>query len=63
MAGDLPQVDYIVDYNDLSTLTADWLSDVSPLDLLLSPNGIIDFADFAILAQDWLQIDPFYYQY
>jgi hypothetical protein len=52
-----------VDYNDLSTLTADWLSDVSPLDLLLSPNGMIDFADFAILAQDWLQIDPFYYQY
>ena len=63
MAGDLPQADYIVDYNDLSTLTADWLSDVSPLDLLLSPNGVIDFADFAILAQDWLQIDPFYYQY
>jgi hypothetical protein len=63
MAGDLPQVDYIVDYNDLSTLTADWLSEVSPLDSLLSPNGIIDFADFAILAQDWLQIDPFYYQY
>lgn len=63
LAGDLPQVDYIVDYNDLSTLTADWLSDDSPLDSLLSPNGIIDFADFAILAQDWLQIDPFYYQY
>jgi hypothetical protein len=63
MSSDLPQVDYIVDYNDLSTLTADWLSDVSPLDLLLSPNGVIDFADFAILAQDWLQIDPFYYQY
>jgi hypothetical protein len=63
MAGDLPQVDYIVDYNDLSTLTADWLSDTSPLDAFLVTNGIIDFADFAILAQDWLQIDPFYYQY
>ena len=63
MSGDLPQVDYIVDHNDLSTLTADWLSNDSPLDLLLSPNGVIDFADFAILAQDWLQIDPFYYQY
>jgi hypothetical protein len=63
MAGDLPQVDYIVDYNDLLTLTADWLSDTSPLDSLLSPNGVIDFADFAILAQAWLQIDPFYYQY
>ena len=63
MAGDLPHVDYIVDYNDLSTLAADWLSSTSSLDLLLSPNGVIDFADFAILAQDWLQIDPFYYQY
>jgi hypothetical protein len=63
MAGDLPPIDYAVDYNDLSTLTDDWLSDDSPLDSLLSPNGVIDFADFAILAQDWLQIDPFYYQY
>jgi hypothetical protein len=63
MTGDLPPIDYVVDYNDLSDLTADWLSDVSPLDLLLSPNGVIDFADFAILAQDWLQIDPFYYHY
>ena len=63
MAGDLPPIDYVVDYNDLATLTADWLSDDSPLDSLLSPNGIIDFADFAILTQDWLQIDPLYYQY
>jgi hypothetical protein len=63
MAGDLPPIDYVVDYNDLSTLTADWLSDDSPLDSLLAPNGVIDFADFAILAQDWLQIDPLYYQY
>jgi hypothetical protein len=44
-------------------LTADWLSNDSPLDSLLVPNGVIDFADFAILTQDWLQIDPFYYQY
>jgi hypothetical protein len=63
MAGDLPPIDYVVDYNDLSTLTADWLSNDSPLDSLLVPNGVIDFADFAILTQDWLQIDPFYYQY
>lgn len=63
MAGDLPPIDYVVDYNDLSALTADWLSDDSPLDALLAPNGIIDFADFAIFAQDWLQIDPLYYQY
>jgi hypothetical protein len=63
MAGDLPPIDYSVNYNDLTTLAADWLSNNSPLDSLLAPNGIIDFADFAILAQDWLQIDPFYYQY
>jgi hypothetical protein len=63
MAGDLPSIDYTVDYNDLSTLTADWLSDDSPLDSLLVPNGVIDFSDFAILAQNWLQIDPLYYQY
>ena len=63
MAGDLPPIDYVVNYNDLSTLAADWLSDDSPLDSLLAPNGIIDFADFAILAQNWLQIDPLYYQY
>ncbi len=63
MAGDLPSMDYVVNYNDLSTFAADWLSDDSPLDSLLAPNGVIDFADFAILAQDWLQIDSFYYQY
>ncbi len=63
MAGDLPPIDYVVDYNDLSALTADWLSNDSPLDALLAPNGVIDFADFAVLAQDWLQIDPLYYQY
>ncbi|MGB7583148.1 MAG: S8 family serine peptidase [Sedimentisphaerales bacterium] len=63
MAGDLPPIDYVVNYNDLSTLAADWLSDDSPLDSLLAPNGVIDFADFAILAQNWLQIDPLYYQY
>jgi hypothetical protein len=63
MTGDLPPIDYAVDYNDLSTLTADWLSNDSPLDSLLAPNGIIDFADFAKLADDWLKIDPFYYQY
>jgi hypothetical protein len=63
MTGDLPPINYVVDYNDLSTLTADWLSDDSPLDSLLAPNGVIDFADFAKLADDWQQIDPFYYQY
>jgi hypothetical protein len=63
MPADLPPIDYVVDYEDLSTLTADWLSDISPLDSLLAPNGIIDFADFAIVGQDWMQIDPLYYHY
>jgi hypothetical protein len=63
MTGDMPPINYVVDYNDLSTLTADWLSGDSPLDSLLAPNGIIDFADFAKLANDWQQIDHFYYQY
>jgi hypothetical protein len=63
MAGDLPPIDYVVDYNDLSTLTADWLSNNSPLDSFLVPDGIINFADFAKFADCWLQTDPFYYQY
>ena len=62
MTGDLPPVDYIVDYSDLSSLADEWLVNGSPLDLLLAPNGIIDFGDFAKLAEDWLQIDPMYYQ-
>jgi hypothetical protein len=62
MAGDLPPYDYIVDYNDLASLTNDWLSQSSPLDLLLAQNGIIDFTDFAVLAESWLQSDPAYYQ-
>ncbi len=63
MTGDLPPADYIVNFIDFSSLAQDWLTDDSPLDSLLSPNGIIDFADFAVLANAWLQIDPFYYQY
>jgi hypothetical protein len=63
MAGDLPPVDYLVDYSDLSSLTAEWLSEDSQIDSLLSPDGIIDFADFAKLAEDWLQIDSSYYQF
>jgi hypothetical protein len=63
LQGDLPPVDYVVDYNDLSTFTDNWLVDDSPLDSLLLPDGIIDFADFAFLADSWLQIDPLYYNY
>ncbi|MFH1370056.1 MAG: S8 family serine peptidase [Planctomycetota bacterium] len=61
MTGDLPQVDYIVDYNDLSTLAEQWLLEGVEIDWLLSPNGIIDFADLAKLADHWLQTDPMYY--
>ncbi len=62
MAGDLPPVDYVVDYADLSMFTEDWLAEDSELDWLLAPNGIINFADFAKLAECWLQSDPLYYQ-
>ena len=61
MTGDLNDADYIVDMQDLDLLVEDWLTEDSPLDNLLSPNGIIDFADFGILSQLWLQTDPMYY--
>ena len=63
MPGDLPQADYIVNFLDFSSLAQDWLTEDSPLDSLLAPNGVIDFGDLEKLAEDWLQIDPFYYQY
>jgi hypothetical protein len=62
MAGDINNIDYATDMNDLESLMQDWLVQDSEFDLLLTPNGIIDFADFAKLAQTWLQIDPAYYQ-
>ena len=63
MAGDLPPIDYVVDYSDLSDLANEWLVEGSYLDILLSPNGVIDFGDFANLAYYWLQTDPMYYQF
>ncbi len=62
MTGDLPAVDYIVDFHDFSVLAARWLLPGTEIDWLLSPNGIIDFADLAKLADNWLQTDPMYYQ-
>jgi hypothetical protein len=62
LVADLPPYNYAVDYSDLSTLTIDWLSEDSELDLLLKADGVIDFADFAQLADSWLQVDPLYYQ-
>jgi hypothetical protein len=59
--GDINPVDYVVDYNDLSALSQDWLSTASPYDSLLTPDGLINFTDFAVLADTWLQFDPFYY--
>jgi hypothetical protein len=61
--GDLPPYDYSVDYIDLSFFVSDWLANDSIFDMLLVPDGIIDFADFAILADYWLQTDPMYYQF
>jgi hypothetical protein len=56
-------IDYVVDINDLSALMQDWLTNDSPYDPLLSPNGRINFADFAVLAGSWLQTDPLYHQF
>jgi hypothetical protein len=61
MLGDLPAVDYVVDFKDFSVLAADWHSNNSPLDAMLSPDGIINLLDLAVLADDWLQTDPMYY--
>jgi hypothetical protein len=63
MTGDLPAVDYIVDFKDFSTLATVWHSSVSSLDSLLAPDGTINLLDLAVLADNWLQIDPLYYQY
>jgi hypothetical protein len=63
MPGDLPTIDYVVDFKDFSVLAADWHSNNSPLDAMLSSDGIINLLDLAVLADDWLQIDSFYYQY
>jgi hypothetical protein len=62
-SGDLPPFDYSVDFTDLSFLVTDWLADDSTFDMLLVPNGIIDFVDFAKLGNSWLEIDPLYYQF
>lgn len=61
ITGDLPAVDYIVDYYDLQTLADEWLSSGTDIDWLLYVDGIIDFADLAKLAENWLQTDPMYY--
>lgn len=62
-SGDLPPFDYSVDFTDLSFLVTDWLADDSTFDMLLVPDGIIDFVDFARLGNSWLEIDPLYYQF
>ena len=63
MQGDLPNVDYNVNFKDFSILAADWLSSTSSLDLLLSPDGTINLIDLDLFADDWLKIDPLYFQY
>ncbi len=61
MTGDLPPVDYIVNFFDFSSLAEPWLGQDPLLDSLLSPNGVIDLDDLATLAQHWLHTDPMYY--
>jgi hypothetical protein len=53
IAGDF-NMDYIVDYKDMSTLTSQWLMDGPGLAAdMAAPTGHIDFADFAAFAQNW----------
>jgi len=62
ITGDLPPVDYTVDFLDFSALANDWLSEDSTLDALLEADGIINYGDLSILTSDWLKTDYAYFQ-
>jgi hypothetical protein len=51
-------LNYIVDYDDLSTFASEWL--MTGTADLTAPAGV-DFADFAVLAQNWLTTNEAYY--
>ncbi|MCK4913178.1 MAG: S8 family serine peptidase [Planctomycetes bacterium] len=58
--GDFSPADYIVDYEDLSTLAYQWLTENDETDLI--EDGITNMLDFAAFVSNWLEIDPTYYQ-
>jgi hypothetical protein len=51
-------LNYVVDYNDLSTFAAQWL--LGGTADFTAPSGV-DFADFAVFAQNWLSANNAYY--
>jgi len=58
-------LNYIVDYNDLTELTDNWLLSSGPGDDFdgdIYLDGIIDSKDFAVFAEYWLDSIPAYYQ-
>ncbi len=59
--GDFYPNDYIVDSNDLSVLTGQWLFSGIGLAADLFPDDHIDLLDFAVFAGNWLKIEAAYY--
>jgi hypothetical protein len=51
--------DNIVDFNDIATMTDEWLLTDSNLVADLDCSGDVDFLDYAILAEDWLYEETF----
>jgi len=60
LGGDI-DLDYIVDYNDLSYLTEEWLEQGTGLDADLWPDEQVDMTDFSVLADRWMMTDERYY--
>jgi len=62
--GDFYPADYIVDYNDMATLSEQWLLEGENLeaDLFDDDSNIVNLPDFAEFANHWLETDSRYYQ-
>jgi parallel beta-helix repeat protein len=46
--------DGLVDYDELYTLTAEWLDTTTPLQTDFNADGIVNFADLVLLVDNWL---------
>jgi hypothetical protein len=60
--GDFHQPNYIVDFQDLSVLTKEWLFEEPDLETDLTGDSLINMLDFSEFARHWLETDPVYYQ-
>jgi hypothetical protein len=58
LTGDF-NIDYVVDWSDLSRIALDWLTAEPDTDII--PDGIVNWLDFAEFADNWLKIEPKYY--